>query len=175
VGLFQAFEFGDVQIAFVAQVPGDTLDASLEAATEMLIRAFGGRFAGPGQPWIRVEDGRPWIDFEAIPDLASRLSAEERRFLLLVASLRGGVQVCLSGVVSGLDRDNLELFLAAAAHAGGSHEHSGIEENPDGTHSIVRRCSLYPWWKLPTQLRLVPPPRKVTPHCVPHVLRAAWP
>lgn len=99
----------------------------LEAATELLIRGCGGRFAATGNPWVHVEDrGRAWIDFD---ELAAALAAGgpwsggERRILALAASLGldGGL---LNDNLPGLDRDNLALILAAVSHAGGSHEHA---------------------------------------------------
>lgn len=88
----------------------------LEAATELLI--------SPGTPWIREESGRPWIDFDSIPDHLGGCSGGERRFLILVASLGSDVQVVLGDAVSGLDREYLDLALAGIAHAAGSHKHS---------------------------------------------------
>lgn len=118
-----------------------------EAATELLIRAFRGRFAQPGNRWIETDNSQPWVDFEAIEDNLGGLSGGERRFLLLAASLGdGGVDVQLGDVIPGLDRDVLALVLAAIAHAGGSHEHSGFEYNEDGTaRSIVRLARFYDW------------------------------
>jgi hypothetical protein len=125
-----------------------------EAATELLLRAFGGRFAAPGNPWIHTSttpEGphqvRAWIDFEAIPEQAGMLSGGERRFLFVAASIAENVPVVLGDVIPGLDRQNLKLILAALAHAGGSHEHSDIRTNPDGSMSIARGYldSLYPW------------------------------
>lgn len=98
----------------------------LEAATELLIRGCGGRFAETGQAWVHVEDhGRAWIDFD---ELAEQLAAGgpwsggERRILSLAASL-GADGGLLNENLPGLDRDNLALVLAAVSHAGGSHEH----------------------------------------------------
>lgn len=133
---------------------------ALEAATELLIRVFGGRFASTGYPWVLVEDGRPWIDFEAIADNIGALSGGEKSMLLLIASIGGGEPVDLSDTLPGLDRTNLQLFLAAVSHAGGSQEHSAIIENPDGSHSISRQEALYPWPKPPNPLRSVPPIEK---------------
>src|SRR5690348_16911397 len=52
-----------------------------EAATEMLLNAFGGRFAALGNPWVHAattsEEGyqeHAWIDFASIPDEAGPLS-----------------------------------------------------------------------------------------------------
>lgn len=131
---------------------------ALEAATELLIRAFGGRFASPGYAWVSVEDGRPWVDFEAIAENVGGLSGGERRMMLLIASLGGGEPVDLADVLPALDRINLELVLAAVSHAGGSHQQSDVGENADGTFTLRRRDALYPWPKLPNPLRLVPPP-----------------
>ncbi|MCB5280320.1 hypothetical protein [Arthrobacter sp. ES1] len=123
----------------------------LVAATELLLRAFGGRFAREGNPWV-IKDpahGNIWIDFEQIPENVGGLSGGERRFLLLTASLAGvGVVVELGEVLPGLDREVLNLVLAAVAHAGGSHEHSDIVEHADGTLTLGSRGylpPLYPW------------------------------
>ncbi|WP_422391854.1 hypothetical protein [Arthrobacter sp. N1] len=82
-----------------------------------------------------------------IEDNLEGLSGGERRFMLLVASLGdGGVLVDLGDIIPGLDGGVLALVLAAIAHAGGSHEHSGFEFTEDGTPtSIVRLARLYDW------------------------------
>jgi len=132
-----------------------------EAATELLLRAFGGKFAAPGNPWVHTStepEGpsqvRAWIDFAAIPEQAGALSGGERRFLLLAASLAEDVPVALGDLVSGLDRENLDLVLAAIAHAGGSHQHSDVRFNEDGSMSLGKGYldSLHPW---PRVLRAV--------------------
>jgi len=123
----------------------------LVAATELLLRAFGGRFARLGNPWVikDAEYGNVWIDFERVPDHVDGLSGGERRLLMLAASLAGvGVTVDLGDILPGLDRKVLNLALAAVAHAGGSHEHADIVEHPDGTVTLGSRGylpSLYPW------------------------------
>ncbi|MCD5342812.1 ABC transporter ATP-binding protein [Arthrobacter sp. AK04] len=132
-----------------------------EAATELLLKAFGGKFAAPGNPWVHTStepEGpgkvRAWIDFAAIPEEVGPLSGGERRFLMLAASLAEDVPVVLGDLVSGLDRENLDLVLAAIAHAGGSHQHSDIRFNDDGSLSMVKGYldSLHPW---PRTLRAV--------------------
>lgn len=118
------------------------------AATELLLRAFDGKFARPGNVWIVEEkdDERVWINFEAIPDNVGGLSGGERRLLMLVASLADvGVGVELGDLLPGLDRKILDLLLAAVAHAGGSHEHSDVVANAEGKQTIKRLPSLYPW------------------------------
>lgn len=119
-----------------------------EAATELLIRGFDGRFAAPGNPWIHLSgsSGKYWIRFGAIPEHVDVLSGGEGRFLRLVASIAAvEVSVDLGEVLPGLDRQLLELVLAAVAHAGGSHEHSGFITNTDGSQTIERLSTLYPW------------------------------
>ena len=132
-----------------------------EAATELLLRGFGGKFAAPGNPWVHTstEPQGPgqvsaWIDFASIPEEAGPLSGGERRFLMLAASLAEDVPVVLGDVVPGLDRENLDLVLAAIAHAGGSHQHSDIRFNEDGSMSRGKGYldSLHPW---PRTLRAV--------------------
>ena len=92
-----------------------------EAACELLIRAFGGRFANPGHPWVAPGDpGAVWVDFAAITDTnIAALSGGEQRVLRVVASLGGGVSVDLNDAVTGLDQVTSELVLAAIAHASG--------------------------------------------------------
>jgi hypothetical protein len=125
-----------------------------EAATELLLRAFNGRYADARQPWIRTDDsGKPWIDFESIPELIGGSSTGERSILLLAASIAADVPIALGDTVSGLDRENLQLVLAAIAHTGGSHEHSDVRTSDDGTMVLHGKLdSLYPW---PRTLRSV--------------------
>ena len=127
---------------------------TLEAGTELLLRAFGGRFAAPGKPWIRTssnadgETTEAWIDFAAIPEHANSgaYSGGERRFLLLAASFGEGVPVVLSDILSGLDRETVVLALAAVSHAAGSHQHSGMSFHEDGRpEAFTHLTSLYPW------------------------------
>lgn len=120
----------------------------LVAATELLLRAFNGVFAKPGNPWVIQEEGyaNVWINFELIPDNLGGTSGGERRVLMLAASLADvGVEVNLGDCLPGLDRKILDLFLASVAHAGGSHEHSDFSVNADGTASFEQLPSLYPW------------------------------
>lgn len=122
---------------------------TLEAGTEMLIRAFGGRFAEPGNPWVDEDPmtGKTWIDFGEIPNHIGALSGGERRFLMLAASVAADVPVGVGEIMDGLDRDLVELALAAFAHASGSHEHSGTRFSDDGLSLVrgERPGALYPW------------------------------
>lgn len=127
-----------------------------EAATELLLRAFNGRYADPRQPWIHTDEhsGKPWIDFESIPEHLGGSSTGERNILLLAASIAADVPIALGDTVTGLDRDNLQLVLAALAHTGGSHEHSDIRiDHEKGISTLHGKLdSLYPW---PRTLRSV--------------------
>lgn len=124
-----------------------------EAATELLIRAFGGRFADPGNPWIQPTDNGPgpgpayWIDFAGIGDSIGVLSGGEQRLLRIAASIGSSeALVNLSDDISGLDRPTLHLVLAAIAHAAGSHEHSDmIVDAANGRYELSKTASLYPW------------------------------
>lgn len=125
-----------------------------EAATELLIRGFRGRFASPGNPWIHTASTSPegyrenaWIDFESIQENSGPLSGGERRFLDLAASIGGDVPVSLGDVLPGLDRDNATLALAAVSHASGSQEHSGVRISDDGTKLLRDGPTgpLFPW------------------------------
>ena len=114
----------------------------MEAAVELLIRAWGGRFARPGQPWITYDiNGRAVVDTEKLAYESGAFSGGERRLIGIVLSLLDNEdRVALGEAVSGLDRDTMALVLAALAHANGSHEHSVIIDN-----FMQRPGSLYPW------------------------------
>lgn len=88
-----------------------------EAATELLIRGYGGRFAGEDQPWIYRHEGWPFIDFEAVQRNTGPLQETERNLLLFAASLAGGAVVSLSSVIAGMDRDAQDLAIQALQHA----------------------------------------------------------
>lgn len=126
---------------------------TIEAATELLLRAFGGRFAAPGNPWIHTSTApegphqvRAWIDFASIPEETGALSGGERRFLLLTASIGESVPVVLSDVLTGLDRSLVQLALAAVSHAAGSHQHSGMSFHENGEpRAFTHLTALYPW------------------------------
>jgi hypothetical protein len=122
----------------------------LEAAVELLVRAFDGRFASPGCPWICAtsdEDGW-WVDATAITeDAIGYASSGERKLLLIAASLAGGDPVQLDDVIPGLDRGLIQLVLAAISHTGGCHEHADIRIDHTRRVSILagRLPALVPW------------------------------
>lgn len=93
-----------------------------EAATELLIRAMHGRFAGPGNPWVKREKDaggtRYWIEFDEILDNIGPLSSGERRILQIAASIGSfNAQVSLKDAMWSLDDDNAMLVVAAIAHS----------------------------------------------------------
>lgn len=94
---------------------------TLMGATEALIRTG---YAGPGRPWIRNDDhnGRPWIDFERMPDLIGGMSGGQQRLLDAIASLGEGEPVKIADVVVGLDRAMVDALLAGIAQAAGYPE-----------------------------------------------------
>lgn len=99
-----------------------------EAAVELVCRAFGGRFASPRWPWVQPCDqpGLFWLDGEELLHGTGWLSGGERRVLAIAGALvTGGRLDELGGCLTGLDRANLALVLAALAYAGGSHEQAG--------------------------------------------------
>ncbi len=129
-----------------------------EAGTELPLRAFDGRFAGPGWAWMKEDSHGRWIDFESIPEHIGGLSGGEQRFLHLAASIGGAHPVILAEVIAGIDRKVLDLVLAAIAHAGGSHEDVELVIGDDGTGTYNHVDTLHPWPPQPGKapsLRLV--------------------
>ena len=109
----------------------------LEAAVELLIR-FNGPCGSPllTGPWIAHDASRDrfWFNADTALAGAGQLSGGERRTLTIAASLaEPDVSVDLFDALPGLDREHLALVLAAVAHAGGSHEHSVIVPDPEGS------------------------------------------
>lgn len=72
------------------------------------------------------------------------LSGGERRVLFVVASLLDERPLDIVDVVTGLNRENLQLVLAALAHAGGSHT-AAVLEHVDGTVRVSTPGPLVPW------------------------------
>jgi len=118
----------------------------MEAATELLIRGFNGRFADPGNPWVHPTTSGHWIDFDAIPAQIGALSGGEQRFLQIAAALSDGeTTVNLGRALTGLDRQHVHLVLAAVAHASGTHEQQEIAFQHDGTVTFARPGPMYRW------------------------------
>jgi hypothetical protein len=121
-----------------------------EAAVELLVRAFRGRFVDPGHPWIVHDPGEDWYWLDPGPMTGPAtvgLSEAERRVLAIVASLAGGDPVDLPDAVTGLDRTTLRLVLAAVAHAAGSHQDPHLVYDYDEAVAVQRGRlpSVCPW------------------------------
>jgi hypothetical protein len=118
----------------------------MAAGVELVLLAFEGRFARPSWPWIVSEpDGRVWVDADALSDNTATLSGGERRVLALVAALLDEAPVDVVDIITGLDRANLHLVLAALAHAAGSHEHADVVVGPDGLGHLTRPGPVVAW------------------------------
>jgi len=118
----------------------------LEAATELLIRSFQGRFVKPGWPWMHPTVHGQWIDFAAIPEQIGGLSGGEQRLVRIASSIGcPDATVNLGDCLSGVDRPTLHLVLAAVAHAAGSHRHREVTTNPNGTITLTTPGSPHPW------------------------------
>jgi hypothetical protein len=93
---------------------------STEAAVELLIRARGGRFVDPGQPWLRTDHrGITWLDPEVIGRYSHAVSSAERHILALVEALALGKALDdVGGLMASLDTYHLGLVLAVLRHAG---------------------------------------------------------
>ena len=120
-----------------------------EAAVELLIR---GGWAHLGHPWIDEcdpdgTDSPPmfWVDWDVLDYEMGVYSGGEQRFLTVVVML-GKDKLD----VSGLDRDKVELILAAIAHAAGTHEGRRTEVVPQPGGGMTLEfgpayTSLHPW------------------------------
>lgn len=122
----------------------------IEAAVELLVRTFDGRFARPGNPWIQPCDqpGWWWLDgTQLVEGQIGHLSGGEHRLLRMVASLTGGESVSLADSIPGLDRELTDLVLAAIAHVGDTHEHPDIRVDHQRGIAVQygRLPSLHPW------------------------------
>ncbi|MCK0111916.1 hypothetical protein MWU75_07175 [Ornithinimicrobium sp. F0845] len=103
-----------------------------EAAIEMLIRAFGGRFAAAEWPWVVAREEVPrgslrtdhWLDADELVNTGSTgaLSGGEQLYLRFVGGMFGPTDLDLSDIAR-LDRNLQALVLAGLSHAGGSHQH----------------------------------------------------
>ena len=118
----------------------------MTAGVELMLRAFGGRFACGSWPWIVAEpDGRVWVDARSLREDTGAMSGGERRILAVVAALIDETPVDVVDVITGVDRANLHLVLAALAHAAGSHEHADIVVGTDGVAHLTRPGPLVAW------------------------------
>jgi hypothetical protein len=92
-----------------------------EAAVHLLLRAFDGRFARPGWPWIQTtESGNHYLDATKLSDdHIGVLSGGERRVLAITRSLLGEQPVDLADALTGLDQPTTQTVLDALTHATG--------------------------------------------------------
>lgn len=123
---------------------------ALEAAVELLIRAFQGRFASPSMPWIEEDDlsGKFWLNCHLIAPNFDAYSGGERRVLTLVQALASdGMWLDLGSIVAGLDRQHTTFALAAIAHAAGSHRQyvDWTLDDVGGSTDATLAPSLVPW------------------------------
>lgn len=117
-----------------------------EAAVELLIRSFGGRFASAGQPWVRHRPAGFWLDSDALAEDTGRLSGGEQRVLTVVRTLASGEPLAeVASVLAGVDRDNLTLILAAFSHTSGAHEHTEYRRDGQGSATPYRPGPIVAW------------------------------
>lgn len=127
-----------------------------EAATELLIRGFGGRFTGPGWSWMCLdEDGAWWIDFALIPEHVGVLGVAEQWYLLVAASIASACPVIVGDCVTELDRDEVDLVLAALSHACGSHMPREVMAGLDEGAGLRQQDPLHEWPSIPPRLTLI--------------------
>jgi hypothetical protein len=74
-----------------------------QAAVELLVRCFSGRFVRPGVAWVRpcARPGWYWLDGDALAAYADTVTGEERRVLTLAAVLLGADPVAGPEINSG--------------------------------------------------------------------------
>lgn len=118
----------------------------MEAGVELVLRSFGGRFARNSSAWIVTEPGgRIWLDADALRRQSGVFSGGERRVTAIVAALIDRTPVDIVDVVTGVDRANLHLILAALSHAAGSSQHFELDINDDGRMSLSVAPPLVAW------------------------------
>lgn len=120
-----------------------------EAGVELLIRQ--GKAIYDGAPWVKTlgpageRGGVADLDLNLLLEESKGWSGGERRVTAIASSLLGGERVDLSDAITGLDRRNVSLVLAALAHANGSHQDSEIRVVDSELSRIVALPSAYAW------------------------------
>ena len=117
------------------------------AGVELLIR---GGWTAARLPWMNSGEGGPWVDFDAIPDRIGAYSSGEQAYLRAAASIgSSNVDVSMGEVAFRLDRAELQLVLAALAHAANSPQDSEISYNEEGEPiGFSQLPSVFPWPEL---------------------------
>ena len=98
--------------------------ADQEAGVELLIRAFDGRFAQQGCPWVRPCGQRDiyCLDVHALVEQLGAFSTGERAVLSLVAALTDARPIAdLADLLASLNRQHRQLVYAALEHVAGPH------------------------------------------------------
>jgi hypothetical protein len=110
---------------------------STEAAVESLIKARGGRFLEPGQPWLRTDDrGITWLDAQTTALYSHAVYSGERHILALVEALALGKPLeDVRGPMASLDPYHLDLVLAVLRHAS-----SGSGSTPNSSEDSAGEC-----------------------------------
>jgi hypothetical protein len=117
-----------------------------EAAVELLLRACRGRLVDPHWPWIgRLPSGRYRLNPAAIQRCRGMYGGELRVLAVAQALLTAGPLWHPAGVLTGLNRADLTLVLAAFSHAAGSHE--DVEPHADGGRNTRPLGPVVPWPK----------------------------
>lgn len=130
----------------------------LEAATELLIRALGGRLLFLMECDDEQFDGVwSFVEWSTVADRTAGMSGGEQRIALIAADLAGFPDEHFElSDVAGLDRDNVALVLAAISHAAGTHEQrdmKALREAAAGNRPMTRAMltggerlpPLFPW------------------------------
>lgn len=112
---------------------------------ELLIRH--GKAVYKGAPWVKTEGDRASLDVDTLLAESGAWSGGERRLAAIAAALLSEDHtVNLNDAITGVNRKAVTPFLAAIAHASGSHGRSGYTFDDDGRPtSNQRQPSLYPW------------------------------
>lgn len=111
-----------------------------EAGVELLIRQ--------GSLLITGENGAA-LDAETTIQRSLRhrghLSGSQRRTADVAAALLNGSAIDLRETFGGLDRRDLQLVLAALAHAAGGHQHAELNPNPGVRPQVLPLPPVHPW------------------------------
>ena len=114
-----------------------------EAAVELLIRAWHGRFAGTGNPWIKTDQHAAWVAWDKITDdTTGALSSGERRYLVIARDLAVGP---LSEIDGGMDLTSSALLLGAVEHPAGAGTSTYAVDHTTGQLHTIEMPRHYPW------------------------------